>query len=133
VVIINADQAWLTGNKYKAKKYYSYTGYPSGITEKTAKQIGKSAAIEAAIKGMLPKNKLQAERIKRLRVFADANHAHTAQNPVQLVIKARHSGLDPESRQESHGPRIKSGVTQQSIELRVEPGETATGMNKETK
>jgi large subunit ribosomal protein L13 len=99
VVVINADQAWLTGNKYKAKKYYSYSGYPSGITEKTAKQIGKSAAIEAAVKGMLPKNKLQAERIKRLRVFADANHAHTAQNPVQLVIKTRHSGLDPESSQ----------------------------------
>jgi large subunit ribosomal protein L13 len=87
VVVINANQAWLTGDKYKTKKYYSYSGYPSGLKTKTAKEIGKKSAIEAAVKGMLPKNKLQAERMKRLRVFVDDNHQHAAQNPQKLEVK----------------------------------------------
>jgi large subunit ribosomal protein L13 len=87
VVVINADQSWLTGAKYKDKKYYSYSGYPSGIKETNPKAIGKSKVIEKAVKGMLPKNKLQPERMKRLHVFADENHAHTAQQPVKLEVK----------------------------------------------
>jgi large subunit ribosomal protein L13 len=89
VVVINADKAWLTGNKYKGKKYYTYSGYPSGIKEKTAKEIGKKAAIESAVKGMLPKNKLQTERFLRLRVFRDENHSHTAQTPTALAIPSK--------------------------------------------
>lgn len=87
VVVINADKSWLTGAKYKEKKYYSYSGYPSGIKETTPKQIGKSRAIENAVKGMLPKNKLQADRMARLRVFAGADHDHTAQNPTKVEVK----------------------------------------------
>jgi large subunit ribosomal protein L13 len=87
VVVINADQSWLTGNKYKNKKYYTYSGFPSGIKEKTAKEKGKKAVIEAAVKGMLPKNKLQSDRFARLRVFSDENHAHAAQAPEKLEVK----------------------------------------------
>lgn len=87
VVVINADKSWLTGAKYKEKKYYSYSGYPSGIKETTPKEIGKSKVVENAVKGMLPKNKLQNERMKRLRVFAGSEHEHVAQSPEKLEIK----------------------------------------------
>jgi large subunit ribosomal protein L13 len=87
VVVINANQSWLTGNKYKDKKYYSYSGYPSGIKETNPKTVGKVSVIERAVLGMLPKNKLQPDRMKRLHVFADENHAHAAQQPTKLEVK----------------------------------------------
>jgi len=86
VVIINAKKSWLSGTKYKDKKYYSYSGYPSGISETTPKKAGKVSVIERAVRGMLPKNKLQSDRMKRLHVFADENHTHAAQKPEKLVI-----------------------------------------------
>lgn len=87
VVVINADKAWFTGSKYEEKKYYRHSGYHGGIKETTPKEIGKSLAIEKAVKGMLPKNKLQPQRMARLSVFADENHAHAAQKPVKLEVK----------------------------------------------
>ncbi|GHU06879.1 50S ribosomal protein L13 [Alphaproteobacteria bacterium] len=95
VVVINADKAWLTGNKYKDKKYYSHSGYHGGITETNPKEVGKVSVIKRAIKGMLPKNKLQADRMARLRVFAGAEHDHTAQSPETLAVG--HPGLVPGS------------------------------------
>ncbi len=87
VVVINANKSWLTGAKYKDKKYYSYSGYHGGIKETNPKEVGKVSVIERAVKGMLPKNKLQADRLARLHVFADENHAHAAQQPVKLEVK----------------------------------------------
>ncbi|MCL2280447.1 50S ribosomal protein L13 [Candidatus Saccharibacteria bacterium] len=87
VVVINANESWLTGDKYKTKKYYSYSGYHGGIKETNPKTIGKVSVIERAILGMLPKNKLQADRMKRLHVFADENHTHAAQKPEKLEVK----------------------------------------------
>jgi large subunit ribosomal protein L13 len=87
VVVINAKQSWLTGAKYKEKKYYSYSGYPSGISETTPKQIGKAKVIENAVRGMLPKNKLQPDRMKRLHVYDNENHIHAAQKPIKLEVK----------------------------------------------
>jgi large subunit ribosomal protein L13 len=87
VIVINATEAVLTGKKTDDKKYYRYSGYPSGLKERTAKQQKPEVVIELAVKGMLPKNKLQAERMKRLHVFAGAEHAHTAQKPEQIEVK----------------------------------------------
>lgn len=90
VVIINADQVKLTGEKEADKKYYSYSGYPSGLKTKTAAELrtkNPTKIIEMAVKGMLPKNKLQAERMKRLRVFAGAEHDHAAQQPQKVEVK----------------------------------------------
>ena len=87
VVIINADSAVLTGAKESDKKYYTYSGYQSGIKERTSSDIGMKRVIENAVKGMLPKNKLQADRMKRLRVFAGAEHEHTAQVPEKVEIR----------------------------------------------
>lgn len=90
VVVINADNVVVTGDKETAKTYYRHSGYPGGLRERTlaeARDKNSAAIIEKAVAGMLPKNKLHAERMKRLRVFAGAEHTHAPQKPV--VIKAK--------------------------------------------
>lgn len=87
VVVINADKIALTGNKELDKKYYSYSGYPSGLKTKLAGEVSRAKVIEAAVKGMLPKNKLQPERMKRLHVFTGEEHEHEAQKPEKVEVK----------------------------------------------
>lgn len=90
VVVINAAQAVVTGNKETGKVYYRHSGFPGGIKDATLAEVREKfpeRIIENAVKGMIPKNKLAAERMKRLRVFADENHAHTAQTPEKITIK----------------------------------------------
>ena len=87
VVVINAKDVVVTGEKMTQKKYYRHSGYPGGLKELKLEEViekDPSRAIVSAVKGMLPKNKLAAERLKRLRVFAGAEHAHTAQNPKEI-------------------------------------------------
>ena len=87
VVVTNAKNLVVTGNKMTDKKYYRHSGFPGGITElKLEEVIEKDAAlaIREAVKGMLPKNKLAADRLARLRIFDGAEHAHTAQNPKEI-------------------------------------------------
>lgn len=87
VIVVNAKNLVVTGDKKLQKKYYHHSGFPGGLRELRLEEIiekDPSKAIEAAVKGMLPKNKLSAERMKRLRVFAEASHDHTAQNPKEI-------------------------------------------------
>ena len=87
VVVINAKDLVVTGEKMTQKKYYRHSGYPGGIKELKLEEViekDPSRAISEAVKGMIPKNKLAAERLGRLRVFAGAEHAHTAQNPKEI-------------------------------------------------
>ena len=87
VVVINAKNLVVTGDKMVDKKYYRHSGFPGGLTELKLEEViekDPSVAIMAAVKGMLPKNKLAAERLKRLRVFDGAEHTHTAQNPKEI-------------------------------------------------
>lgn len=87
VVVVNAKNLVVTGNKMVDKKYYRHSGYPGGIKELKLEEViekDPSRAIVAAVKGMLPKNKLAAERLKRLRVFDGAEHTHVAQNPKEI-------------------------------------------------
>lgn len=90
VVVINAAQAVVTGKKETDKSYFHHTGFPGGIKEASLAEIRQKypeRIIESAVKGMLPKNKLQAERLKRLRVFAGSEHSHTAQTPEKVEAK----------------------------------------------
>lgn len=90
VVVINAKEAVLTGDKETGKIYYRHSGFPGGIKDATAKEVRErfpERLIENAVKGMLPKNKLAAERMKRLKVFAGTEHAHTAQTPEKVEVK----------------------------------------------
>ena len=87
VVVVNAKSLVVTGDKMVDKKYYRHSGFPGGLTELKLEEViekDPSVAIAAAVKGMLPKNKLAAERLKRLRIFDGAEHAHTAQNPKEI-------------------------------------------------
>jgi large subunit ribosomal protein L13 len=90
VIVINADKIAATGNKLLGKKYYRHSGFPGGIKESTLKdkmEKDPTFAITNAVKGMLPKNKLQNERMKRLRVFIGENHDHVAQKPRKIEVK----------------------------------------------
>lgn len=90
VVVINAAKAVVTGKKETDKIYYRYTGFPGGIKDASLAEVREKfpeRIIENAVKGMLPKNKLQAERMKRLRVFAGEEHSHTAQTPEKVEVK----------------------------------------------
>jgi len=87
VIVTNAKNLVVTGNKMLDKKYYRHSGYPGGLKELRLEEVVEkdaSRAIREAVKGMLPKNKLAAERLKRLRVFDNAEHNHTAQNPKEI-------------------------------------------------
>ena len=90
VIVINAGKAVVTGNKETAKTYYHHTGFPGGIKDARLEDVREKfpeRIIENAVRGMLPKNKLQAERMKRLRVFAGSEHAHVAQNPEKVEVR----------------------------------------------
>lgn len=90
VVVINAKNAVVTGDKELQKVYYHHTGFPGGIKDARLEEVREKfpeRIIENAVKGMLPKNKLQAERMKRLRVFAGSDHTHTAQTPKKVEVK----------------------------------------------
>lgn len=87
VVVTNAKNIKVTGNKMVDKKYYRHSGFPGGLTELKLEEViekNPEVAIREAVKGMLPKNKLAADRLARLRVFEGAEHAHTAQNPKEI-------------------------------------------------
>ena len=90
VIVVNAKDAVFTGNKETDKKYYRHSGFPGGIKDATVAEVREKfpeRLIEAAVAGMLPKNKLSPERMKRLRVFAGSDHAHTAQTPEKVEVK----------------------------------------------
>jgi len=87
VVVTNAKDLKVTGNKLADKHYYRYSGYPSGLTDLTLAEVidkDPALAVSHAVAGMLPKNKLQADRLGRLKVFPGAEHSHAAQQPKEL-------------------------------------------------
>ncbi|MBL8159486.1 50S ribosomal protein L13 [Candidatus Saccharibacteria bacterium] len=89
VVVINADKLVVTGKKLDQKTYYRHSGFPGGITATTlGEQVEKDSTkvIYAAVKGMLPRNKLAADRLQRLRVFAGEAHNHNAQQPEVIEV-----------------------------------------------
>jgi large subunit ribosomal protein L13 len=85
VVIVNAEKVKLTGNKLTDKKYYWHTGYPGGIREITAEKLlqkNPTDVIYKAVRGMLPKNRLGRQMIKKLKIYAGPTHDHDAQKPI---------------------------------------------------
>jgi large subunit ribosomal protein L13 len=91
VVVINANQIKMTGNKIEQKMYYSHSGYPGGLKEVPAKRVRETKPewmIREAILGMLPKNKLRARRAKKLRVYRDAAGLarHAGQKPQAVAL-----------------------------------------------
>lgn len=90
VIVINAKDVIVTGNKAKAKIYKNYSGFPSGQRERTFERVIKddpTYPIMHAVKGMLPKSRLGKLMITRLMVYAGAEHPHQAQKPKALALK----------------------------------------------
>ena len=82
VVVINAEKVRVTGKKLEQKKYYSHSGYPGGIREKTLKELmekNPEDVLRKAVRGMLPKNKLGRAMYKKLKVYTGPDHPHEAQ------------------------------------------------------
>ena len=87
VVVINAENIKVTGNKKKDKVYHKHSGYAGGLKSITLGRLQEknpTAIIKMAVKGMLPKNKLQAKRMKRLKIYSGDKHPHQAQK-IQLL------------------------------------------------
>lgn len=89
VIIINAKEVLLTGNKLENKIYYNHSRYVGGLRERTAKVMKESYPIEMverAVKGMLPKNRLGRQMYKKLFVYEGNEHPHMAQQPKQIEV-----------------------------------------------
>ncbi|MCI5166598.1 MAG: 50S ribosomal protein L13 [Candidatus Electrothrix sp. GM3_4] len=89
IVVVNAGRVHLTGTKWDDKIYYRHTGFMGGIKDRTAKEVRAKSPedlIVMAVKGMLPKNKLGRAQLKKLKVYAGAEHPHAAQQPELLDI-----------------------------------------------
>ncbi|MBI5753849.1 50S ribosomal protein L13 [Candidatus Peregrinibacteria bacterium] len=90
VIVINVDKVKLSGKKLSDKLYYRHTGYPGGIIAPSAGQVLASKNPErvviASVRGMLPKNNLRDEMMKKLKLFAGTEHPHTSQQPEVLEV-----------------------------------------------
>ena len=87
VIVVNADKIAVTGRKMEQKMYHRHTGYPGGLRSLTLKdQLERhpTFAVKAAIRGMLPKNRLGRRMLKKLKVYAGSDHPHQAQQPTVL-------------------------------------------------
>src|SRR5205823_10356420 len=92
VIVINARKAMFTGSKATDKVYRRHTLYPGGLRETTVTEMfakHPERVIELAVKGMLPKTKLGRAMVKKLKVYADAEHPHAAQRPANLDLPSR--------------------------------------------
>ncbi len=89
VIVINANRVRTTGNKLEDKLYNSYSAYPGGLKQtplKTMMAKRPEYVVRHAVKGMLPKNKLGAKLLKKLRVYAGSEHPHSAQKPKVIAV-----------------------------------------------
>jgi len=90
VVVINAEKVPVSGDKELQKIYYRHSGFPGGIRDARLEEVREKfpeRVIEAAVKGMLPKNKLAADRMQRLKVYGGSEHNHAAQKPQKVEVK----------------------------------------------
>lgn len=89
IIVTNASQIKVTGNKRQEKVYYHHSGYPGGMKEETFKEVQEkdpTKIIETAVKGMLPKNPLGRAMLCKLKVYAGSEHPHIAQQPTQINL-----------------------------------------------
>jgi large subunit ribosomal protein L13 len=89
VIVVNATQIKVTGNKADEKLYYRHSGYPGGITQRSYSELlakKPDAPLTLAVRGMLPKNVLGRQLIKKLKVYPTGQHPHVAQQPQALSL-----------------------------------------------
>jgi large subunit ribosomal protein L13 len=89
VVVVNAGKVTLTGRKLKDKIYFHHTGYPGGIKQISAEKLlakKPTEMVRMAVRGMLPKNSLGRQMLRKLKVYSGPNHPHEAQKPIPLEL-----------------------------------------------
>lgn len=89
VIVLNAEKVSVHPKKLESKMYYRHSGYMGGLKQKSLKEMMEAKpeeVIEIAVKGMIPKNKLGAQMIKKLYVYTGEEHPHEAQKPIKLEI-----------------------------------------------
>jgi len=89
VIVINASKIIVTGKKLRQKKYYHHSGYPGGLKEEGLRSLLErrpTEVVRRAVWGMLPKNRLRKEIIKKLKIFAGPDHPYTAQKPEKIKL-----------------------------------------------
>ncbi|HEV2415103.1 MAG TPA: 50S ribosomal protein L13 [Candidatus Dormibacteraeota bacterium] len=92
VVVINAAKVKVTGSKMQTKEYTRYTGYPGGLRKRSlqkAQDLDPTFPVTTAVRGMLQRNTLGADMLKRLRVYAGPDHGHAAQKPKTLTFDSK--------------------------------------------
>jgi large subunit ribosomal protein L13 len=92
VVVINASKVKVTGSKLQTKEYTRYTGYPGGLRKRSlqrAQELDPTFPVANAVRGMLQRNTLGADMLKRLRVYSGSDHGHAAQKPKTLAFDAK--------------------------------------------
>jgi large subunit ribosomal protein L13 len=90
IIVINADKVQLTGRKNDQKVYWRHSGYPGGIRGVSARRMLETKPeelIRAAVRGMLPKNRLGRKLLKKLKVYSGAEHPHQAQQPIAWSLE----------------------------------------------
>jgi large subunit ribosomal protein L13 len=90
VIIVNADKIVLTAGKAEKKLVYRHSGYPGGLSHQTYANLLESKPAEAvrkSVRGMLPKNRLGRQMLKKLKVYTGPHHPHSAQQPQPLAIE----------------------------------------------
>ena len=91
VVVVNAEKVRVTGNKLAAKRYYRHSGYPGGLRSRTlAEMLARhpEQVIRLAVKGMMPRNRLARQQLRKLKVYAGPDHPHAAQKPEPMEMEA---------------------------------------------
>jgi large subunit ribosomal protein L13 len=95
VIITNAAELVVTGNKAEKKVYYRHSGFPGGLYQRSLKEQqaqDPTSLISKAIRGMLPVNKLRDQRLARLKIYEGADHNHAAQKPEEVKLRGRNNG-----------------------------------------
>jgi large subunit ribosomal protein L13 len=92
VIVVNAEQISVTGDKLHQKRYYRHSGYPGGLRSRTLEEMlarRPEEVIRSAVKGMLPRTRLGRQQLRKLKVYAGPEHPHAAQQPQPMEVDAR--------------------------------------------
>jgi large subunit ribosomal protein L13 len=90
VIVVNAEKVSVTGDKREQKRYFRHSGYPGGLRSRTLGEMLErkpEEVIRLAVKGMLPRNRLARQQLRKLKVYAGPDHPHTAQKPEPLEVQ----------------------------------------------
>ena len=112
VIVVNARKVRLTGAKRETKMYYRHSGYPGGLREIPYDRLlatRPQLAVEKAVRGMLPHNRLGRQMVKKLKVYAGPEHPHAAQDPVRLELGEGRTVASTTPKRAATKPKKKEG------------------------